>query len=258
MHGKGDFLMRYLTQEWYKLCRKTDLHYGLEVHPLAGSLSDTLFTRLYQEKEDEYLNLKRELYHTNPRLMLEIDPQVTDSDKKDPFNHEDAIIDFREQFKQSLGGLRNLLSPAIYEQIADPRLYALGYCTEEILDLVTAYSQANEAEVNRILEAFEVAQRAEDLPAHLAEDFGAHNAKVLKLEKSEDLVLKLDPSGSFTDCTEISFINADIKKIEGTIEGSYWIYSELYRADVKYEAHILFSGDSIGELVVTCDEILMN
>lgn len=39
--------------------------------------------------------------------------------------------------------------------------------------------------------------------------------------------------------------------------GSYKIYSELYRTEYGYEAHMLFEGRAVSELTVRCKDIVI-
>lgn len=287
--------MRYLTKEWYRLCALTDLHSDLTIHAQALEKNDLFFETVYAEKEAGHIEMEKEVYDTDPRFMLEgassphlslkalfhdlalesddifipqlsdkersaIDEQIAAFDKRPPFDPVPARGGFCEQFERRLVELAGNLPFDILARIADQRVYALGFCSREVYGLVKDLSEANEAEVVRRLEAFEKAQMNEDLAPELAENFGAHDAKVLDLEIAGDVTLTLDPEGSFSEFSEIRFTKAEILKLEGPIVQSYWIYNELYRVNDQYEAHILFSGgevDDLAELIVRSDDIVM-
>lgn len=40
--------MKYLTKEWYELCQKTGLHYGIRVHKGAHKRDDALYECLHK------------------------------------------------------------------------------------------------------------------------------------------------------------------------------------------------------------------
>ncbi|WP_433751917.1 hypothetical protein [Paenibacillus amylolyticus] len=63
--------MKYLTKEWYELCQRTGLHFGMRVHRGTYELNEALFLRRYKRKEKEYIELQREMYNIDPRFLLE-------------------------------------------------------------------------------------------------------------------------------------------------------------------------------------------
>ncbi len=284
--------MKYLTKEWYRLCQLTDLHGDLSIHPLASEKSESFFEITYAKKEAAYVETEQAVYNTDPRFLLEeansshlslkallldlaldsgdrviletsdkerreIEKQIEAFDRRMPFDPEAVRESFREQYERKLEELPDLIPPEILALIPDRRIFALGVCSREIYDRVKSFSTDNEDTVEQRLKDFEEAQMKEDLPDDLAVNFGAHDALVLNIEISDDVVLTLDPEGSFTTYKEIRFKNATVKKADARIIGSYWVYNELYRDDDRYEAHILFSGSEVSDLILCCDEILM-
>ncbi|WP_419822957.1 DUF4085 family protein [Anoxybacterium hadale] len=73
----------------------------------------------------------------------------------------------------------------------------------------------------------------------------------------DQFVIRMDARGSFTECNKVTFQNADIIKQEPNITGSSWLYCELYRIENGYEVHILFWGEGMPELILTCSDIMM-
>lgn len=73
----------------------------------------------------------------------------------------------------------------------------------------------------------------------------------------KDIVMHLDRSGGFTDFNTITFAAPEILKQEGSIVGSTWLYEELYQTENGYEAHILFAGEGMPELIICCNDIIV-
>ncbi|MDD4729284.1 MAG: hypothetical protein PHN55_11115 [Dysgonamonadaceae bacterium] len=46
--------MKYLTKEWYELCQRTGLHFGMRVHNDANIYDEALYLRLYTRKEKAF------------------------------------------------------------------------------------------------------------------------------------------------------------------------------------------------------------
>lgn len=65
--------MKYLTKEWYGLCQRTGLHFGMRVHKSAYVRDEVLYLRLYKRKEKEFVRQRRRIYDVDPRFMLEQD-----------------------------------------------------------------------------------------------------------------------------------------------------------------------------------------
>lgn len=73
----------------------------------------------------------------------------------------------------------------------------------------------------------------------------------------KNVVMCLDTRGGFTDFNKITFVASEIIKKEEHILGSAWIYEELYHTENGYEAHILFQGENMPELIIKCDDIIV-
>ncbi|MFE6078241.1 hypothetical protein ACFVQB_27675 [Paenibacillus sp. NPDC057886] len=159
--------MKYLTKEWYEICQLTGLHFGLRVHSGAYKLDDDLFQRLYKRKEKEHIKQEREIYNMDPRFMLEHDGQVltrvdkafsgeevTEEDQmvyhmppeerahiekliaaydaRPPFDEKKCKEEYKEAMEWRFQDQMERLPQEIHEQIADIRVFTLGYCTREI------------------------------------------------------------------------------------------------------------------------------
>ncbi|WP_216626436.1 hypothetical protein [Paenibacillus phytohabitans] len=160
--------MRYLTQEWYELCQRRGLHFGKSVHSGAATSDEALYTRLYAKKEKEYEKQERDFYVVDPLFMLEQDGAELVPARKlfggEEIKEEDILIyqmppeerlwikkliadyDVRPAFdvissKQKFKEIHDWscieeaarLPEELVEQVADIRIFTLGYCTKEVL-----------------------------------------------------------------------------------------------------------------------------
>lgn len=285
--------MRYLTKEWYNLCQMTGLHFGMRSHKGTYQKDEDLYLRLKKRKEKEFIKMERELYDYDPRKTLEIyddsvfisadkfitGEEIRDEDtivyhmteeEKDVFNKRIEEYDSRgpfdvDKYKMEFDKRQDIIQSEninnipsnLYSQIADPRVFALGYCTKEILSQLKELSKENKIKVNEALDEYRRAQNEEAVPEQLQERFGFHDCQVMSCEFNQDIVFYLDTSGGFTDNNKITFKDAKIIKQEKPLEESYWLYEELYIVQDGYEAHMLFWGEDIHELTIKCKDIII-
>lgn len=292
--------MRYLTKDWYEICQKTGLHYGMRVHRGAGVFSEMLYQRLYRRKEKEYIQSEREVYNFDPRYFLRQDgsafvpadklmrgeeieeediviyqmpeeekertqKMIEAYDQRPPFDEEKCKQAFRVMQETSrMEEAEERIPVEILRQVADMRVFCLGYCSKEIKVQLERVSRANYKIVKLASEANAKAQKAEDISESIRKIHNFHDSIILEISGSngfenrwDQFVIRMDPRGSFTECNKVTFQNADIIKQESNITGSCWLYCELYRIEKGYEVHILFWGEGMPELILTCSDILM-
>ena len=292
--------MRYLTKDWYEICQRTGLHYGMRVHREAGAFSETLYQRLYRRKEKAYIQSEREIYNFDPRYFLgrdrssfvpadkfvrgeeikaedifiyqmtqeekeKIQKMIEAYDQRPPFDEKKCKQEFRVMQETSrMEEAEERIPDEILRQIADMRVFCLGYCTKDVKVQLERVSRANDKIVKLGSEANAKAQKAEDIPESIRKIHNFHDSIILEISGSsgfenrwDQFVIRMDPRGSFTECNKVTFQNADIIKQESNITGSCWLYCELYRIEKGYEVHILFWGEGMPELILTCSDILM-
>ncbi|GAA3403375.1 DUF4085 family protein [Paenibacillus hodogayensis] len=284
--------MKYLTKEWYDLCQRTGLHFGMRVHNGAHAHDEALYLRLYKRKEKEFVNMQREVYDVDPRFMLEQDGTVLvplhTFSSGDEISEEDTIVyhmpseekariqkliadyDARPPFdeikcKQEFS--RNMewrcreeaarLPRELFSQIADMRVFALGYCTKDVLRELKKRSEENERNMKLVLDEFTKMQQAQHIPETILETFNFHDCKVTEWVSGQQVVIRLDTQGGFTAFNKVTFVAAEIIKQEDHFVGSTWIYNELYRIDNGYEVHMLFAGKGMPELILRCHDIVI-
>lgn len=240
--------MKYLTKDWYELSQRTDLHFDMKVHNGADTFDEALYTCLYKNKENDFIKLEQEIYafiHEN-------------SDDSPPFDEKKCGEEFRAAHEAAINETVAMLPRELVQQIADLRVFALGYCTQEILTHLKFLSQANKKEVNRILNAYYKTQQAENVSSSIRERFAFHDCEVTEYSVDENnVVMRFDTQGGFTDFNMITFVAPEIIKEEGDIAGSIWLYEELYRIENGYEAHMLFSAEEMHEFIVRCKDIVI-
>ncbi|WNS44714.1 DUF4085 family protein [Paenibacillus sp. MMS20-IR301] len=285
--------MRYLTQEWYELCQRRGLHFGMRVHRGAAAKDEALYTRLYARKEKAYLKLEREIYDVDPRFMLEhdgaelvsaralsgsgeikdediiiyrmppeeklhIEKLIADYDVRPPFDVTGSKYKFKEIHGWSCEDQARRLSGELYEQIADIRVFTLGYCTKEVLHQLKRESKANESQTGAVMSEYRSAQQAEAIPDHIKDKFHFHDCTVTGIHISEDMVIRLDTDGGFTHLNQITLLKAEILRQDAHVPGSSWLYEELYVVNGGYEVHVLLSGaGGMQELIVRCKDIVL-
>ena len=293
-HGEA-FLMKYLTKEWYELCQRTCLHLGMKVTKGASVYNEELYNRLYKKKENGLVRLQRKCYDSDPRVMLEVDGKVykpliilsngemfeedetvyqmpleereriqkliAEYDVRPPFDEEKCREEFRdiqetqEIFK--INQVKEKLPTELINQIADIRLFALGYCTRKVLNQLIRISKENEMKVNSISKECMNAQQAEEIPQSIKEAFGFHDCRITDFIVDKDIIMRLNTQGGFTDQNKITFVSSEIIKDDKFKVGSVWLYQELYRTVHGYEAHMLFAGDELSELIIHCKDIVI-
>ena len=284
--------MRYLTKEWYGLSQCTGLHFGMRAHKGAGQKDEALYLRLYKRKEREFIKKEHEIYNVNPRYMLDVagsvfipadkflsDDEICEEDKivyEMPSEEKERIYrlieeyDSREPFdvneyRIKFSKIQDILSrdnaeklpEELYSQIADHRVFTLGYCTKEILKQLKSYSIKNNKKVHNALEEYTKAQQEQDIPEELKKQFGFHDCVVVNCKVDRDVEISFNSSNGFSEFKKVVFQDAKIIKQEKSLEGSIWLYEELYCSQNGYEAHILFASDLSHELTISCKDIIL-
>ncbi|WP_405131688.1 DUF4085 family protein [Paenibacillus sp. FSL H8-0317] len=284
--------MRYLTKEWYELCQQTHFHFGLRVHNGAYEFDENLFLRLYKRKEKAHVKQERELYNLDPRYMLEHDGQVltrvdkafgeeevteedqivfhmqpeqrahiekliAEYDVRPPFDEKKCKEEYKESMESSFQYKAEHLPQEIVEQIADIRVFTLGYCTREILQQLKKQSAHNWRRVEHTSKEFREVMMAQNIPDEIHSRVQYHDCTVTELLTMDEVVIRFDTRGGFTNINKLTLVAPEIIKQEGDIVGSYWLYQELYRIDNGYELHVLFGGENMPELIVRCADILV-
>ncbi|MGF9697897.1 MULTISPECIES: DUF4085 family protein [Paenibacillus] len=284
--------MKYLTKEWYELCQQISLHSGMRVHSGAHQLDEALYLRLYKRKEKEHVKFQRDVYNVDPRYMLEqdgavlvraekfisgdevteedtmvyhmppeerehIEKLIADYDARPPFDELSSRQEFKSNLEWNCENKIARLPKEIYDQIADIRVFGLGYCTREVMRQLKKQSKINEAQMQLISKEYREAQLAEPIPEHIRNQVHFHDCTVTELVSDTDLVIRFDTRGGFTNLNKVTFVAPEIIKQEEHIVRSYWLYHEMYRIENGYEVHMLFDGAEMSELIIQCQDIVV-
>lgn len=248
--------MKYLTKEWYELCQRTELYFDMEIIKGAKVYDEALYLRLYKKKEREFVKMQHDFYDLDPRFLLEqegstlyplhklingevitedelIVYHMTTDEREDIHNKIDAydmrqpfdVQKFRDEFRYNqvaykIRDTKKTLPHDLLQQIADIRVFALGYCAEVVLDQLKKISAANEEKVTFVSEEYSKTQKSENIPQDIKESFGFHDCKVTELIVDYNIIMQFDTRGGFTDLNKITFVTAEVIKHEEHIVGS--------------------------------------
>lgn len=258
--------MRYLTKEWYETMQKTDLHLLLKTSKKAEVFSEEFYLKLYAKKEAEQLKFEEECSNTKfEDLFDEFDfpskeeyEQAKSEFAPEKFDPEETKRKFREAQEYNIERLKNDLPEEILEKVADIRVLALDYCTEEVKKLIAKFCKENDKKMNRAFKELEEAERKEfgENPPDFVRETSLHDCEITAIEQSgSDVVLSLDNSGGFTTCTAVVFKNAEIIEQEDGLVGAVWLYDEIYKTENGIEIHALLSGENeLLYFTVRCDD----
>ncbi|MBF4692101.1 DUF4085 family protein [Fusibacter ferrireducens] len=243
--------MKYLTSEWYELCQKTSLHFGMRVHKGAIHKAEAVYQRLRKRKEKVFIEDQREW-----DLLRSLREQAPDGHIHESIDkYKKAFSEFQEimytkKYEQ--------LPATIQSQIADPRMFALGYCTKEVKRQLKRLSLENDRRTRAILEEFFRVQKEENIPEDMITNIGFHDCEVASCQFAQDIAIQMEASSGYTDYNRVIFHEAKVIKQEESLVGSTWLYNELYRNQEGYEVHVLFLGPNgykTHEFTLSCKDI---
>ena len=262
--------MKYLTKDWYNMFRRSAIANWITADSKAESFDEAHFQEMFQEKlrqhlksyepldpaidlainQKEYENLKampgcEELAERFWQLYLS--PEARAEYCSSPLFQPDE--EFRK-FHQSWVDVFHTLPNEILSKIKDIRLAALGYASQEVVDLLKPYCEEQEREQEQIEQ--EVSARNAEVLAEtsLGKEIDRQNAEVeeyarqtLKNHLNDESFERLEWRGKdlYIRMTEIAFLIPDavILEQEEPLIGSLWAEHEMYRKGDRFEFHIL-------------------
>lgn len=187
-----------------------------------------------------------------------------------PFDEEVSRRKFAENQKTRIAIYGNL-PKEISDRIADIRVFALGYASEEVKQLLRPYCAELQREVKRIKDA--ACAETDEAESFLSERLGLNDYEDFVImgmeEKDGDLYLY----GTDQDCLVVK--NGEITEGKGTPVYPYdendpnspWsrvVAAELHRAGEKFELHFLvsncneFDAEEIWELTIRGTDVRGN
>jgi len=236
--------MKYFTKEWYELSQKTGLHFGMKVNKKVEVFDEDLYLKLYKIKGNKFVKIQREIYELDSRYMFFEENKY----------REEFILLQENIVKDKLENL-----PAeIINQIADFRVFSLGYCTRKVYNQLKKISIKNEKEIENVINEYSKVNQSQPIPSRISDRFFFHDCKVTELIIGKNITMKFDITGEIAEFDMLKFTSAEIIKNEDGIVGSIWLYEELYFTKNGYEAHMLFwTKDGLKDFIVYCDDIFI-
>lgn len=260
--------MKYFTKEWYNRMQSTGMHMLLRIDERCSKYSDELFAEFYNKERNQYLKIMSfcEDFNEFSNLMISIDKNFSNLDievqkrRFEEFKEEElgglTLSDkFDEKIKLAMQGLKEKLDKEFFKDVADVRVLALGYTSEEVYRKLETLSNVNEKFVNG-----KVKEYAEYLRENMNEkldilDENLHDSFITNIEINDnDLYMSLDSVG--TSNKIVIFKDYEVVLDEGLADG-YWLYNEVYRINSGLEIHILASTDELKEMIIRCSEAII-
>ncbi|RXI38159.1 hypothetical protein DP129_12500 [Clostridium tetani] len=227
---------------------------SLEEEKSAEVFSEEYFQELYKEK------LKRSL--ENKKRINKYILQLGEESKipYEPFNEEKESNKFHEAFLYNQEHMKKVLPEEILKKIADIKVFILDKASHEVIKAVTKFCKNNEKLVEKTFEEYQkyYEKALKTFDKHIVENINFHDCNVIDVKQTkESLKILFDNSGGFTNINEIQFENYNIIKQDDILQGSWWIYDEVYKVDDNYELHVLLQNKNkdLIEFVASFEQI---
>lgn len=277
--------MKYMTKEWYETMQKTHHHLSLKVSKEAEAFSEPFFKTIYELEEKKWLKLTKEIFE----LIVNISPKeffvknidgsplkeevLEKNEEECPEQYEQPRLNYvnrppfdaereRKKFKQSLRRnikyLKNTLPDEILKKVADIRVLALNYASDEVKKEISKYCENNEKIIKCATSAYQSHYEQEfksNVPLFVKE-MNLHDSMVLSCRrKGNDLLLTIDNTGGFTNICEIRFKNCNVIKKDKSLHGARFLYDEIYRCGERYEIHFLLEKNQLIDFIVSVENV---
>ncbi len=231
--------MRYLTKEWYYTMNDSGLGVCLEADERAAACAEEVYQTLRSEKLARWLRDREEVCEV----------------LREPFDPEGEKRRFDEFCKGELERYRARMPERILSKVADLRVLALGFCTEEVLQDFEGFRRESQETAERIFREYRSGWRASGLEKIWTDTL--HDSSVLSYGwEGEDLVLEFDrEEENWQTVKQIIFRKARILTQEKPLEDAWWLYDEIHRSERGYEIHALLYQDGLAELTVECADV---
>ena len=268
--------MKYLTKEWYIAWRRAGISRGLRPDPLAEQFSEAHYKKVYDEElrryiasfepldistikkihEEEFKQAKKVLppaewqKYYDAMLAWQI---KTWHDEMKPFGdaEKQQLTDEFIDWQRSKIEICQTLPDEIKAKIADIRLLALGYASQEVINILNEYCAGQEEIVDEVEQ--EVKQRNRfievgtsagmELKQVREENPDIQNCDSIDDQLRNELFQKITWEGTTLriDFEEISLIipEAKILEYDELIIGAGWFEYELYRQDNRIQFQML-------------------
>ncbi|MEA4971623.1 MAG: DUF4085 family protein [Candidatus Metalachnospira sp.] len=288
--------MRYFTKEIYTISQKMHLFLRLHVTKPAEIFSEDYFKRSYEDELNKHIKKDKDLSELTADDLYPLDKEIKgpayiinkggvfsakeylspeefekerqkmieerkrdhDSYVSSIYDEEKIKDDFYRGYLQSLKRIREDYPYFILKDVADIRVLALNYI-----------SQANYAKIkNYCLECKNRVKQADEdyinyfnkinnkVPDYIVKNYGFHDSEVISSYwDGRDFLIKLN-ADTYSDCTGIRYINAEILENEG-IDDCTWLYNEFIFVDgeIEYHSMLLKGIDELRYFTIRADNI---
>jgi len=231
--------LKYFTKAWYELCQKTSFHLSLTEDKKAETFSEAYFQQVYHDEWRKWLALQEEVH-----ALLSARNVV-----RKPFDREEAAKEFRDRYVHYREFYESALPEWILRQIADIRVFAMHKAARNVIDAVARYCEENERMVNSTVENYRkyIEEAKSAIGEEIVKRFSFHDCRIAEAVSDGDaLRLRFDPSGGFTDITEVELKDFRLIRQDGALEKSTWLYEEIYKENDRFELHALLQSPAEG------------
>ena len=236
--------MKFLTKEWYQAMQNSGLG-SLKVDPEAERFSDAYYRKLYREQKNEWL-------HSRKEVCCLLDEPFDEKKEKSRF---DSIVWHEKQRYAAI------LPENILNDVADIRVLALGYCTQEVKEKIKTFAKQCRDQVENTWYAYEKYEKvtfAQNRPEFL-DRFHFHDNFVASMQKCGDdyhLLFEKDEEDT-EDVKKIIFKDVWEFQKEKRLAGAWWLYEEVHRTEDGYEVCVLLDKNGVFELSIKCDDVVL-
>ena len=233
--------MKLLTKEWYQTMQDSGLGLLLEVDERAAECSEELFQTIWEEKLSAHLEDRRGLC---PYL-------------REAFDEERERANFAESYRWMLKDFRERTPAEILARVADIRLLALGYCTEEVSQALEEYRRTCHKRTDEAMDEAWNQREAAGLDQVWTGEHSLHDSVVLALNREgEDLRIEFERDDvDWPEIKAVRFRDARVRTMDKSPEQGWWLYDEIYRTENGYEIHALLDKGGLCELTVECGDV---
>ena len=238
--------MKFLTKEWsQQMSKKGFLLSSPQVTPQAAAFSEPFYQTLYQEAQQEHLDLMRKVAAL----------------RRKPFQAEREAEQFRQTHQRRVEELRRFLPQEILDQVADVRVLALDVSTQEVKEAADRWCRENRRQAEQ---TFQTCldwrkQVRSQVGAQLQDRFSFHDSKVTKVERTPDRLTLFLEDGGYSPVSRVDFLSPKILEEDEGLEGAVWLYEEIHPAQGGNEYHAMLwqEGDHLLYLTVFAKDLLM-
>ncbi len=236
--------MKYFTKQWYNLGENGSLGLLLKESKEAEIFSEDYYVKLYNKKLKEWLKEESEIFNLD--------------NGEQEFDLKVATDNFNNINKNTIEDLKRNLPKEILEQVKDIRVLALNEASKEVkkeIDKLCAKCNKEMEKASRAYNKYLTEEFREDRDKDKIEiirNLFFHDSVIIgtKTNKS-NLTINIDNTHGFGLFNKIVMQDYEILKCEDKLEGSIWLYEEVYFNDNRIELHVLLWNQAIGEFEFT-------